>query len=336
MHEASTGQGSKMKAVVCHRYGSPNVLQIEEVDKPIPTDDRVLVRVKAASVNPLDKYSMRGPWISRITGGGLLRPKLPIQGVDLAGRVEAVGKNVTLFQPGDEVFGTAPGAFAEYASSRKDRLALKPKRITFEQAAGIPIAAVTALQALRDKGQVRPGQKVLIIGASGGVGTFTVQIAKALGAEVTAVCSTWNVDQTRSLGADRVIDYTKEDFVNGGVRYDLVVDNAGTQSFSDCRRLLVPKGTLVLVGADPKRGMTRNLARIASAILMSRFVRQKKMTFLVAKMNKEDLDFLKEMVEAGKVTPVVDKTFPLENAPDAFRYLEEGHARGKVIITVRG
>jgi 2-desacetyl-2-hydroxyethyl bacteriochlorophyllide A dehydrogenase len=338
MDEDSTaGQGSKMKAVVCRRYGSPDVLELEEVDKPVLTDDRVMVRVKASSVNPTDKYAMRGTLISRISGEGLRRPKLLVQGTDLAGQVVSIGKNVTHFKPGDEVFGVGPGAFAEYSCARENRLALKPANLSFEQAAGLPIAAITALQGLRDKGQVRAGQKVLIIGASGGVGTFAVQIAKALGAEVTGVCSTGNVELARSLGADRVIDYTKEDFVDDGQRYDLVLDVAGSRSLSDCRRVLNPEGTLILIGAYTKKrgGMTRALARVGSAWLQSRLrLVHEKMIFFIAKINTEDLNVLKDLIEEGKVTTVVDRSYALNEVPDAMRYFEEGHAKGKITITI--
>jgi NADPH:quinone reductase-like Zn-dependent oxidoreductase len=335
MLEASTAQQSKMKAWLRRRYGSPDVMEFEDVDMPVLTDDRVMVRVKAASVNPLDKYSMRGPLVVRISGEGVLRPKLLAQGADLAGEVVSVGKNVTLFKPGDEVFGTGPGAFAEYVCAREDKLALKPANLSFEEAAGVPIAAVTALQGLRDKGEVRPGQKVLIIGASGGVGTFAVQIAKALGAEVTGVCSTGKVELARSLGADRVIDYTKEDFVKDGQRYDLVLDIAGARSLSDCRHVLNPKGTLILIGAYTKKraGLTRAVARLGFATLQSRFIPEK-MLMLVAKITTENLTFMKDLIEAGKVTTVVDRSFTLNEVPDAMRYLEEGHAKGKITITI--
>jgi NADPH:quinone reductase-like Zn-dependent oxidoreductase len=334
---SNTGQRSRMKAVVCRRYGSPDVLKIEEVDIPVVADDRVLVRVKASSMNPTDKYSVRGPLVARISGSGLLRPKpkMQVQGTDLAGEVVSVGKNITKFKPGDEVFGTGLGAYAEYATAREDRLALKPANMSFEQAAGVPVAAITALQGLRDKGQVRPGQKVLIIGASGGVGTYTVQIAKALGAEVTAVCRTDKVEQTRSLGADRVIDYTKEDFVKDEERYDLVLDIAGNRSLSDIRRVMNPNGTLVLVGAYTKRrlGMSRALVHLAYAQLLKRFVSEK-LTFFVAKINTGDLNVLKDLIEAGEVVTVVDRSFNLDETPDAMRYLEEWHAKGKIIITI--
>jgi len=339
LEPSAAGQGSKMKAVVCRRYGSPDVLEIEEVDIPVPADDRVLVRVKASSMNPTDKYSVRGPLVVRISGNGLLKPKskMQIPGTDLAGEVVAVGKNVTKFKSGDEVFGTGLGAYAEYATAREERLAFKPTNQTFEQAAGVPVAAITALQGLRDKGQISPGQKVLVIGASGGVGTYTVQIAKALGAEVTAVCRTDKVELTSSLGADRVIDYTKEDFVKDAERYDLVMDIAGNRSLSDIRRVMNPNGTLVLVGAYTKRrlGMTRALVHFAYAQLLKRFVSQKLTSFL-AKINTGDLNVLKDLIEAGEVTTVVDRSYPLNEVPDAMRYLEEWHAKGKIIITVGG
>ncbi|MDA4125324.1 MAG: NAD(P)-dependent alcohol dehydrogenase [Thaumarchaeota archaeon] len=324
-----------MRAVVAHRYGPPEVLELQDVAKPILTDGRVLVRVKAASVNPVDKYSMRGPLIMRVSGGGLLRPKIVVQGADLAGVVEEVGRGVTRFKPGDEVFGTGRGSFAQYASAREDRLSLKPANLTFEEAAGFPIAAITALQALRDKGRVRPGQRVLIIGASGGVGTYAVQIAKSFGAEVTGVCSAGKMELARSLGADRVIDYSMDDFVSEGLRYDLVVDVVGTLPLSDRHRILASGGTLVLVGADTKRGFARVLLRMAKAKVLSALFGQK-IFFLAAKIDGEDLEALKVLAEAGKVNTVVDRSFPLGNASDAMRYLEEGHARGKVVIEVSG
>lgn len=333
MSTTATDQKSTMKAIVCHRYGSPDVLELQEVDKPVVKDDEVLVRVKAASVNPLDWRLIRGlPYIIRMTEG-LLRPKRKIWGVDLAGRVEAVGKNITQLRPGDEVFGARGGAFAEYVCVSENRLAQKPAGLTFEQAAAVPVAACTALQGLRDKGQIRPGQKVLINGASGGVGTFAVQIAKSFGAEVTGVCSTRNVDLVRSLGADHVIDYTQEDFTQSGQRYDLLLDNAGNRSLSDCRRVLVSNGILVMAGASGSGRWIGPLARFLKALLLKRFVSHKLVPF-IARISKADLVVLKELIEAGKVTPVIDRRYPLSEVPDAIRYLEEGHARGKVVITV--
>jgi NADPH:quinone reductase-like Zn-dependent oxidoreductase len=316
-----------MKAVVNHRYGSPDVLKLREIEKPALTADGVLIQVRAASVNPLDWHFMRGkPYFARFMGIGIRRPKTIVRGVDVAGVVEAAGEDVTRFRPGDEVFGTCAGAFAEYARGREVRLAPKPEGLTFEHAAAIPIAGCTALQALRDKGQVQPGQTVLINGASGGVGTFAVQIAKALGAEVTGVCSTRNVDMVRSIGADHVVDYTREDFTRMQQRYDLIVDNVGNHSLRNLRRILTPRGTLVLAGG-------KGLSRVFRAFIISRFVGQKLIGFF-ADIRAEDLVFLKELVEAGKVMPVVDRTYPLTEAREAIRYLEEGHTSGKVVISV--
>lgn len=329
---SAAGLRNTMKAIVHHRYGSPDVLELQEVNRPVLTDDRVLVRVEAASVNPIDRYAMRGPLISRVTGDGLLRPKRETIGFDFAGRVEEIGAKVTQFQPGDEVFGVGPGTFAEYVCAREDRIVTKPAKVTFEQAAAIPVAAITALQALRDWGKIRSGQKVLINGASGGVGTFAVQIAKAYGTEVTAVCSTRNIDQAKSLGADHVIDYTLEDFVQSGQRYDLMLDNAGNRSLSDCRRLLVPNGILVLNGA-PKGRLIGFFARLIKGLFLSRLSSQK-VVFHIAKINTGDLNVLKELMESGKVTPVIDRRYTLSETPDAIRYLEEGHARAKIVITL--
>ncbi len=326
-----------MKAILHWKYGSPDVLRLQEVDTPVPTDDQVLVRVRAASVNAYDWHMMRGfPYLLRMSEG-LRKPTTSATGLDLAGQVEAVGKNVTQFRAGDEVFGQRSGAFAEYVCSREINLALKPANLTFEQAAAVPMAGFTALQGLRDKGQIRPGQRVLINGASGGVGTFAVQIAKALGADVTGVCSTRNLDLVRSIGADRVIDYTREDFTRGGHRYDLILDIASSRSLSACRRVLAPNGILVLVGAaggpDRQGRWVGPLAGFLKALLLSRFVSQRMLPFM-AKRSNEDLIVLKTLIESGKVTPVIDRTFPLSRTADAIRYLEEGHARGKVVITV--
>ena len=326
-----------MKAVVYTDYGSPDVLEIRDIKKPVPNDDQVLIKVRAASINPLDWHFMEGtPYIMRALGVGLRKPKDPRLGVDMAGQVEAVGKNVTQFKPGDEVFGGRDGAFAEYVCARADRaVALKPANITFEQAASVPIAAITALQGLRDKGHVQPGQKVLINGASGGVGTFAVQIAKSFGADVTGVCSTRNLDLVRSLGADHVIDYTKEDFTNSEQRYDVILDNVGTQPLSGFRRVLVPKGICVMIGGGGPNdgGFIGPLARPLKAMLMSPFISQK-MGMFMAQLTKDDLSILADLMQSGKVTPVIDRTYPLSQIADAIRYLEQGHARGKVVITV--
>jgi NADPH:quinone reductase-like Zn-dependent oxidoreductase len=326
-----------MKAVVYTDYGSPDVLEIRDVKKPVPNDDQVLIKVRAASINPLDWHFMEGtPYIMRALGVGLRKPKDPRLGVDMAGQVEAVGKNVTEFKPGDEVFGARDGAFAEYVCARADRaVTLKPANITFEQAASVPIAAITALQGLRDKGHVQPGQKVLINGASGGVGTFAVQIAKSFGADVTGVCSTRNLDLVRSLGADHVIDYTKEDFTNSEQRYDVIMDNVGTQPLSGFRRVLVPKGILVMIGGGGPNdaGLIGPLARPIKTLLLSPFVSQK-MSMMMAELNKKDLTMLGDLMQSGKITPVIDRTYPLSQIAEAIRYLEQGHARGKVVITV--
>jgi NADPH:quinone reductase-like Zn-dependent oxidoreductase len=292
-----------------------------------------LIRVRAASVNPLDWHYMRGtPYLVRIRTG-LRKPKDTGLGVDVAGQVEAVGSNVTQFRPGDEVFGVARGAFAEYVSASETKLALKPANLTFEQAAAVPIAAFTALQGLRDKGRIQSGQKVLINGAAGGVGTFAVQIARSFGAEVTGVCSTRNVEMVRSIGADRVIDYSQEDFTRSGQLYDLIFDSAGNHSPSDCRRVLTPEGTLVMVGGPDNGRWLGPLADVLEAVVLSRFVSQKLLPFL-AHSSKDDLIVMKELLGAGKVTPVIDRTYPLRDVPDAIRYLEEGHAKGKVVITM--
>jgi NADPH:quinone reductase-like Zn-dependent oxidoreductase len=326
-----------MKAVIYTDYGSPDVLEIRDIKKPVPTDDQVLIKVRAAAVNPYDWHFIRGtPYVMRFMMGGIRKPKDPRLGVDYAGTVEAVGKNVTRFKPGDEVFGNRSGAFAEYLCARADRaIALKPANMTFEQAAGVPVAGLTALQGLRDKGKVQPGQKVLINGASGGVGTFAVQIAKTFGADVTGVCSTRNLDMVRSLGADHVIDYTKEDFTKGNERYDVILDNVGTQPLSGFRRVLKPNGICVMIGGGgPNDGKwVGPMARPIKAKLISPFISQK-MGMMLAQGNKEDLNILADLMQSGKVTPVIDRTYPLSQIREAMAYLEAGHARGKVIITV--
>jgi NADPH:quinone reductase-like Zn-dependent oxidoreductase len=320
-----------MKAVVHNTYGSPDVLELREIDKPDPTDDEMLVRVRAASVNPADWYGLTGtPYVARALTG-LRKPKSNSVGADIAGTVEAVGKNITQFRPGDEVFGRS-GAFAEYVCVG-EAVAPKPANLTFEEAAAVPVAAITALQGLRDKGQLQPGQKVLINGASGGVGTFAVQIAKAFGAEVTGVCSTGKVDLVRSLGADHVIDYTKEDFTRSDRRYDLLLDVAGSRSWWACRRVLNPQATLVIVGAPKGNrllGPLSHIAKVRLAALRSR----RNVVFFIAKLNKPDLEILRELLEAGKVTPVVDRRYELSETADAFRYLGDGHARGKIVVTL--
>jgi NADPH:quinone reductase-like Zn-dependent oxidoreductase len=322
-----------LKAITYHRYGSPDVLELEEVDEPVVQDDEVLVRIRAASVNPRDWHFMRGlPSIMRPLA--LRIPKDGGLGSDVAGQVEAVGKTVTRFRPGDEVFAhVLRGGFAEYTAVPEDVLGLKPANLTFEQAAAVPLAGLTALQGLRDHGRVQPGQKVLIIGASGGVGTFAVQIAKSFGADVTGVCSTRNVDLVRSIGADHVIDYTQEDFTQSGQKHDLIFQLAGTRSPSDCRRALTPKGKLLLSSGESDGRWIGPLDRMIKAVVLSPFVSQRLGAF-EAKRSREDLQVLKELIEAGKVSPVIDRTYPLIETPAAMRYLEEGHARGKVLITV--
>ena len=323
-----------MKAIVQDAYGSADVLELREIEKPEIGDDEVLVRVHAAGVDRGVWHLMTGQaYLIRLAGYGVRKPKNPVRGREVAGRVEAIGKDVTRFRPGDEVMGTCEGSFAEYARAREDKLAPKPANLTFEQAAAVPISASTALQAVRDKGQVRPGQKVLIIGASGGVGTFAVQLAKAFGAEVTGVCSTAKVDLVRSIGADHVIDYTREDFADGRQRYDLILDIGGNRSISHLRRALTPEGTLVLVGGEGGGRWFGGMERQVRALAISPFVSQKLRMF-VAREHYEELLVLTELIEAGKVLPIVDRTYPLSDASDAIRYLEAGQARGKVVITV--
>ncbi len=322
-----------MKAIVYAKYGPPDVLELKEVEKPAPKDDEVLIKVHAASANAADWHLLRGdPFLLRLTGTGLLKPKNKILGADVAGRVEAVGRNAKQFQPGDDVFGDISadgwGGFAEYVSVPESALVLKPANISFEEAAAVPMAAVTALQGVRDKGQIQPGQKVLINGASGGVGTFAVQIAKSFGAEVTGVCSTRNLDMARSIGADQVIDYTQEDFTRNGHRYDLIIAANGYQSISDYKRALNPEGIYVMTGGSG--------AQMFQAIFLGPWISKtgsKKLGNLAAKPNKKDLAFMKELLEAGKVVPVIDRQHTLSEVPEALRYLEEGHAKGKVVIT---
>ena len=325
-----------MKAIVYCDYGLAN-LKLEDVEKPVPNDDQILVKVRAASANPYDWHFVEGtPKIMRMMGVGLRKPKDTRLGVDFAGTVEAVGKNVTQFKPGDEVFGGRGGAFAEYVCPRANRaVAIKPANLTFEQAASVNIAGITALQALRDKGKVQPGQKVLINGASGGVGTFAVQIAKSFGTEVTGVCSTRNVDLVRSLGADHVIDYTKEDFAKGAERYDAILDNVPNHSLSECRHVLNPKGKYVMIGGGGPNDSRwiGPFGRVIQTLLVSPFVGQE-MGMMMADTSQKDLTILADMMQSGKVKPVIDRTYKLSEVPEAIAYLEQGHARGKVIITV--
>jgi NADPH:quinone reductase-like Zn-dependent oxidoreductase len=322
-----------MKAIVQDQYGSADVLHLRDVDKPEVGVDDVLLRVHAAGVHIGDWHLMSGePYLMRIIGFGFRGPKARVRGMDVAGTVEAVGQNVTRFQAGDEVFGTCDGAFAEYATAREDMLALKPTNLTFEQAAAVPASAFTALQALRTGG-IQPRQSVLVVGASGGVGMFAVQIAKSFGAEVTGVCSTGKLDMVRAVGADHVIDYTKEDFTRGGPRYDLMLDMGGNRSLSQLRRALTPRGTLVLVGGE---GGDRwiGIGRSLQALVVTPFVSHN-LRSVSSKPNQADLQILKQLVEAGKVTPVIDKTYSLSGAADAIRDLHEGRARGKLVVSVR-
>ena len=325
----------RMKAMVYHTYGSPDVLRLEEIDKPVPRDNELLVKVRAASVNPLDWHFVEGsPYIIRLIGIGLFKPAVAQLGVDFAGTVEAVGNKVTQFKPGDEVFGARTGAFAEYLAVAANRVALKPANVTFEQAASVPVAAITALQGLRDGGKVQPGQKVLINGASGGVGTFAVQIAKSFGADVTGVCSTRNVDMVGKIGANQVIDYTKEDFTRSGQRYDVVLDNVANHSLLESRRVLNPGGRYVLIGGGGvENRWVGTLPRPLKALVLSRFVTQD-MGMLLADISQQDLNALRDLMQSGKVTPVIDRTYTFNQIPEALRYLEEGHARGKVVISL--
>ena len=320
-----------MKAIVCTRYGTADVLQFNDVPKPTPADNEVLIELYAASVNPADMHLMRGkPFFLRLVSGGLRAPKRKVPGLDIAGRVEAVGRNVTQFKPGDDVFGACRGAFAEYVCALEDRLSQKPANSSFEHAAALPVAALTALQGLRDKGRIHQGSKVLIDGASGGVGTFAIQIAKSFGAEVTAVCSTGKIDTARSLGADHVIDYTREDFTKRGQRYDLILAANGHHSIFDYRRALTQDGTFVMAGG----GSVQALQTVFLGPFLSRIGR-KKIRFFIAKINQKDLFVLKDLMEAGKIVPVIDKRYPLSDAAEALRYLAQGHAQGKIVLTVR-
>ena len=326
-----------MRAIVYQDFGSPDILKCEDIEKPTPGDNEVLIRVRAASLNPLDWKLMKGgPFILRLLLG-LGKPKIKRPGVDVAGEVDAVGKNVSQFKPGDPVFGTCVGAFAEFATSQsatgmKSALVIKPDNLTFEQAASAPVAALTALQGLRDKARIQSGHRVLVNGAAGGVGTFAVQIARSFGANVTGVCSTRNVDLVRSLGAEQVIDYTQQDFTKSGQRYDIVLDCVGNHSFSEWTRVLNPKGILVGVGAPPDVPLSRLLAGLIGALVRSLFVSQK-IAIFVARVNQQDLTTVGDLMAAGKVTPVIDRHYRLSEVREAFRYMELGHACGKVIIT---
>jgi NADPH:quinone reductase-like Zn-dependent oxidoreductase len=328
------GGAVRMKAIVYRQYGSPDVLALEEIEKPTPADNQVLIRVHASSANPLDWHRMRGtPYLMR-PQSGLGAPKFTRLGVDFAGTIEAVGKNVRQFKVGDEIFGAADGAFAEFVTSTEIGVALKPTNMTFEQAASVPIAAITALQGLRDKGQIKPGQKVLINGASGGVGTFAVQIAKSFGAEVTGVCSTRNTEMVRSIGADHVIDYTKQDFTQGAQRYDLILDTVGNHPLLEARRVMNPKGVFVIVGG-PNDGMWLGpMISPIKAFMIAPFVSQRFVMVLADVNRTADLNILRDLMQAGKLTPVIDRQYGLDEVPAAIRYLETGHARGKVVISM--
>jgi NADPH:quinone reductase-like Zn-dependent oxidoreductase len=327
--------GERMKAIVYHDYGPPDVLQLADIPKPLPNDHQVLIKVRAAAANPLDWHYLRGtPYLIRIVESGWFKPVDPLLGADVAGQVVAVGKRVTHFKPGDAVFGTGGGAFAEYVLASEEKVVLKPAGITFEQAAAVPIAALTALQGLRDNGHIQPGQKVLINGSSGGVGTFAVQLAKFFGAHVTAVCSTRNVDLVQSLGADRVIDYSKENFTADSQRYDLILDNVGNHSLLAFRRVLNPEGIYIGIGggAPGDAGLLGPMWRPIRSMLLAPFVSQELGTF-VASVNRKDLTFLKELLETGQLAPVIDRTYSLSETAAAIRYLEQGRARGKIVIT---
>jgi NADPH:quinone reductase-like Zn-dependent oxidoreductase len=321
-----------MKAIVHVRYGRPDLLELRDVERPEIADDQLLLRVQAASVNPVEWYGVTGFLPTRI-GGGLRSPKSAAVGGDVAGRVEAVGKDVVDLRPGEEVFGTVGYSWAEYAVASPEKLALKPANVSFEEAAAVPVAGLTALQALRDHGRVQPGQKVLINGASGGVGTFAVQLAKVFEADVTAVCSTRNVEQARALGADRVVDYTQEDFTKMGERHDLMLDIAGSRSFLACRRVLTEDATVVVIGGPLTYRGLGPLPHIGGTILKSKG-RKQKVKFFVAKINTEDLVFMAKLLETGTIKSVVERTYPLTEAPKALAYLGEGHARAKIVIAI--
>ncbi len=323
-----------MKAIVYREYGSADVLKLEEVPKPLPGDNEVLIKVRAAAVNPLDWHLMRGvPSFVRLFTG-LQKPKHTRLGADMAGEVESVGSSVTGLKPGDSVFGAVDGAFAEYVSASESLLALKPQNVTYEQAAAVPIGGLTALQALRDKGKLQPGQKVLINGAAGGVGTFAVQISKWMGARVTGICSTRNVDLVRGIGAERVIDYTREDFTANSERYDVIFDLVGNRPLGDFRRVLKPRGIFIgCGGGGPETPAGHLLAGMIQQLVLGWFTSQK-LVGILAKRSKNDLGALSELMESGKVTPVIDRRFSLSEVPEAIRYLETGHARGKVVISL--
>ena len=321
-----------MRAILCERYGLEEV-ELREVEKPLIGDEEVLVRVRASSVNPVEWYSVYAPPFVRVISRQLRRPKDPSLGADLAGTVEAVGKNVTAFQPGDEVFGSSGASWAEYAAVPTSTLARKPASASFEEAAGVPVAGLTALQALRDRGALQPGQRVLINGASGGVGTYAIQIAKALDAEVTAVCSTQNLELARSLGADHVVDYTREDFTQFDQRYDLIIDIAGSRSFAKLRRVLTPRATVVVVGAKMKYSLLGPLKHMIGTVIEA-IGRSQKVKLFIAEVKTSDLAYMGELIESGEVRSVIDRRYPLSDAVEALRYLGQGHAKGKIILSV--
>jgi NADPH:quinone reductase-like Zn-dependent oxidoreductase len=334
--QTARGRTTTMQAIVQDAYGSADVLELRDIDQPVPTDNEVLIRVQAAGLHRGDWHIMTGlPYLIRIVVPtlGLRRPKVPVRGMDVAGTVAAVGSNVTRFQPGDAVFGWCDGSFAEYATAPEDQLAAKPANLSFEQAAAVPISGFAALQGLRDMGEVQAGQRVLVIGAAGGVGSFAVQMAKAFGAQVTGVASTTQVELVRSIGADDVIDYTREDVTDGTRRWDLILDTAGRRSLSQLRRALTPKGTLVIVGGEGAGRLMGGFTRNLRAPVLSRFVGQR-LRMLASKERPEDLQTLRELLEAGKLTPRIGRTYPLREVPEAMRALEAGHTRGKVVITV--
>ncbi len=331
---ASMPPQQRMQAIVQDEYGSADVLRVAEIDRPTIRPDEVLIRVHAAGLDRGTWHFMAGmPYLFRLMGPGVRKPKNPVLGLDVAGTVAAVGADVTRFAVGDEVFGISRGSFAEYAAAREDKLAHKPSNLSFDQAAVVAVSGLTALQSLLDVGRLEAGQHVLIVGASGGVGTYAVQIAKACGAEVTGVCSTAKVDLVRSIGADHVIDYTRADFASGPQRYDLILDIGGNSSLSRLRRALAPSGTLVLVGGEDGDRWTGGMGRQLQAVVLSPFVRQR-LTMKIAKENYADLERLSGLLEAGKLTPTVDKTYPLDQTPDAMRHLQAGQARGKIVIAV--
>lgn len=321
-----------MKAILCTKYGSPDVLELREIDRPVPADDQVLVKVYAASLNIADLYNLQGG-VGRLSGG-FFKPKDGRVGRDFAGKLETIGGGVTQFKPGDEVYGVCPGTFAEYAVARENRITLKPSNCSFEEAAAVPVAGLTALQGLRDAGQIKPGQKVLIDGASGGVGTFAVQVAKSFGAEVTAVCSTRSKDVARSIGANHVIDYTQEDFAHSNLHYDLILGVNGNHSIFAYRRVLNSKGVFIMAGASKKTVLLAFLQVALFARLLSKADGRRLGFMGLTQINQADLDAMKELLEARKVAPVIDRQYPLSEAAEAFRYLAEGHSRGKVIITM--